>query len=49
MKSKQDVWDMDAEDEESFRLAMLQELEEGTSGFNIEDFHKTLDKELGVF
>ena len=49
MKSKQDVWDMDAEDEDSFRLAMLQELEEGTSGFSIEAFHEVLDKELGVF
>ena len=40
---------MDAEDEDSFRLAMLQELEEGKAGFSIEDFHATLDKELGVF
>lgn len=40
---------MDAEDEDSFRLAMLQELEEGTAGFSIEAFHETLDKELGVF
>ena len=48
-KSRQEVWDMDAEDEDSFRLAMLQELEEGKAGFSIEDFHATLDKELGVF
>lgn len=48
-KSKQEVWDVDAEDEDSFRLAMLQELEEGNAGFNVEDFHASLDKELGVF
>jgi len=33
MKSKQEVWDVDAEDEDAFRLAMLQELEEGVAGF----------------
>jgi hypothetical protein len=28
---------------------MLQELEEGNSGFQIDDFAAVLDKELGVF
>lgn len=49
MKSKQEVWDVDAEDEDAFRLAMLQELEEGVAGFQIEEFHNALDKELGIF
>ena len=48
-KSKQEVWDIDAEDEDGFRLAMLQELEEGKAGFSIEDFHASLDKDLAVF
>jgi len=49
LKTKSEVWDVDEEDEEAFRLAMLQELEEGYAGFKIEDFHAELDKELGVF
>ena len=49
MKTKSEVWDVDAEDEDAFRLAMLQELEEGVAGFKIEDFHSALDKELGIF
>jgi hypothetical protein len=28
---------------------MLQELEEGVAGFQIEEFHNALDKELGIF
>jgi hypothetical protein len=48
-KSATEVWDVDEEDEDAFRLAMLQELEEGNSGFQIDDFAAILDKELGVF
>ena len=32
-KSAAEVWDVDEQDEDAFRLAMLQELEEGKSGF----------------
>ena len=48
-KTASEVWDVDEEDEDAFRLAMLQELEEGKSGFQIDDFAAVLDKELGVF
>lgn len=44
-----DVWDLDEEDEDAFRLALVQELEEQNTPFDIEQFHKTLNKELGVF
>lgn len=40
---------MDEEDEDSFRVAMMQELEENQSIFKAEDFQEVLDKELGVF
>lgn len=49
LKGAAEVWDVDEEDEDAFRLAMLQELEEGQSGFKIDDFAAILDKELGVF
>jgi len=49
LKTASEVWDVDEEDEDAFRLAMLQELEEGKSGFQIDDFASILDKELGVF
>jgi len=48
-KASQEVWDIDEEDEDAFRLAMLQELEEGNAYFSIEEFHKVLDKEFAVF
>lgn len=48
-KGAAEVWDVDDEDEDAFRLAMLKELEEGTSGFSIEDFSNILDKELAIF
>ena len=47
--SAAEVWDVDEQDEDAFRLAMLQELEEGKSGFKIDDFAAILDKELAVF
>lgn len=49
LKSASEVWDVDADDEDAFRLAMLQELEEGSSVFKIDDFAAILDKELAVF
>jgi hypothetical protein len=49
IQSNSDVWDVDEEDEDAFRLAMIKELEEGTSGFNVDDFAAILDKELAVF
>ena len=48
-KSKNEAWDMDEEEEESFRLAMLQELEENNTIFKADDFEKILTKEFGVF
>lgn len=48
-KGKNEAWDMDEEEEESFRMAMLQELEENTTIFKADDFEKILTKEFGVF
>jgi len=44
-----DVWDLDEEDEEAFRLALVQELEDEKTPFDIDQFHATLNKELGIF
>lgn len=44
-----DVWDLDEEDEEAFRLALVQELEEQNTPFDIQQFHAQLNKELGIF
>mgnify|MGYP006875440797 CR=1 FL=1 len=49
LKAKNEAWDMDEEEEESFRMAMLQELEENKTIFKADDFEKILTKELGVF
>ena len=49
LKTMSDVWDVDEEEEESFRLALLEELESNNSEFSVDEFHKVLDKELGVF
>lgn len=49
LKAKNEVWETDQEDETAFRLALVQELEENTSVFKVEDFHDVLNKELGVF
>jgi hypothetical protein len=40
---------MDEEEEESFRMAIIQELEENKAIFKADDFEKILVKELGVF
>lgn len=48
-KARSEVWDFDEEDEEAFKQALMQELQEGEAGFNAEDFDKVLDKELGTF
>jgi hypothetical protein len=49
LQGNNEVWDVDEEDEDAFRLAMLKELEEGTSGFSVDDFASIMDKELAVF
>jgi len=49
LKNKGEQWEVDEEDPDAFRLALMAELEENASGFDIEDFHKVLSKELGVF
>lgn len=49
LKGKMDVWDVDEEDEDAWRLAILEELESEKSPFKLEDFQNVLDKELAVF
>lgn len=49
LNSKNEVWDVDEEEEDAFRLALVKELEDNNAGFSIEDFNKVLDKEFGVF
>lgn len=48
-KSKNEVWDFDEEDEEAFKQALMQELEEDRAGISVDDFDRVLDKELGSF
>ena len=48
-KTKNEVWDFDEEDEEAFKQALLQELEEDKACISVDDFDKVLDKELGTF
>ena len=48
-KGKIEAWDMDEEEEESFRMAMLNELEENKTIFKADDFEKILTREFGVF
>ena len=47
--SKAEVWDIDAEDEDAWRIGLMEELESYNTQFNIDDFHAVLDKELAVF
>ena len=49
VKNLGEQWEVDEEDPDAFRLALMTELQTKTSGFDIEDFHKVLSKELGVF
>ena len=48
-KAKDDVWDLDDEDDATYRLALMQELAEDSTPFTIREFDEVLDKELGVF
>jgi len=48
-KAKEDVWDLDDEDEDAFRMALAQELTEDRAPFSVKDFDEVLTKEFGVF
>ena len=48
-KKTAEVWDVDEEDDDSFKQALVQELEEGTTAFDINEFEAVLDKELSIF
>ena len=48
-KAKDDVWDLDDEDDAVYRLALVQELAEDRAPFDVTQFDEVLDKELGVF
>ena len=49
LNSKDDVWDVDGEDENQIRIDLLEELENGKTDFQIKNFEAILNKELGVF
>merc|ERR1712070_363390 len=45
-----DVWDVDPEDEDAWRAALLDDLVKGErTPFKVEEFQAVLDKELAVF
>lgn len=44
-----EVWDVDAEDEDAWRGAMLDALNAEQTPFKLEQFHAVLDEELAVF
>ena len=49
LKSKSEVWEIDEEEEDSFRMALQEELATSSAGLNIEDFNKVLEEEFNVF
>lgn len=49
LNSKDDVWDVDGEDENQIRIDLLEELENGKTDFEIKNFQAILNKELGIF
>lgn len=50
IKSRNEVWDIDEEDEDAWRIALVEELEtERVGPFKKEDFDAVLDKELAIF
>jgi len=46
---KDEVWDVDADDENQLRVELLGELEKGDTEYNIKHFEEVLNKELAVF
>lgn len=48
-KGQGEVWDLDEEDEEAFRNALVQELEDSNTPFDINQWHEQLNAELAVF
>jgi hypothetical protein len=49
LNSKDEAWDVDADDENALRIALLAELENGKSEFEIKHFEEVFNKELGIF
>lgn len=49
LNSKDEAWDVDADDENALRIALLAELESGKSEFEIKHFEEVFNKELGIF
>lgn len=49
LNSKDDVWDVDGEDENQIRIDLLEELENGKTDFEIKNFESILNKQLGIF
>jgi len=49
LNSKDEVWDVDGEDENQIRIDLLEELETGKTDFQIQNFEAILNKQLGVF
>lgn len=47
--SQDEVWDVDEEDEEAFRLGLVEELNNNQTPFDVKKFEEQLNKELGVF
>lgn len=49
LNSKDDVWDVDGEDENQIRIDLLEELESGKTDFEIKHFEKVLHEQLDIF
>lgn len=47
--AQDEVWDVDEEDEEAFRLGLVEQLENNNTPFDVKRFQEELNKELGVF
>lgn len=48
-KEANEVWEVDEEDEDAFRFALMQELQKDDAAFKLTDFEAVLDKELAIF
>jgi len=48
-KESGEVWEVEDDDEDMFRMTLMKELEDSNSKFNEADFRDVFDKEINVF
>lgn len=49
MNAASEVWDVDPEDDDAWRVALYDAVAEEKTPFKLEEFHAVLDKELAIF